>query len=75
VLGFSTQAFYKWRRQPCSQRDLEDAHLVNAIIDVHEEDPEFGYRLIADELIGRPRKVLNWETPAERLRALLGSGT
>jgi transposase InsO family protein len=50
VLGFSTQAFYKWQRQPCSLRDLEDAHLVNAIIDVHDDDPEFGYRFIADEL-------------------------
>jgi putative transposase len=50
VLGFSTQAFYKWRAQPCSDRDWADAHVVNAIVDVHADDPEFGYRFIADEL-------------------------
>lgn len=50
VLGFSTQAFYKWQARPCSDRDWADAHLVNAIRDVHGDDPEFGYRFIADEL-------------------------
>jgi transposase InsO family protein len=50
VLGFSPQAFYKWRARPCSQRDLDDAHLTNAIVDLHTDDPEFGYRFLADEL-------------------------
>ena len=50
VLGFSTQAFYKWRARPVSDRDWADAHVVNAIVDVHADDPEFGYRFIADEL-------------------------
>lgn len=50
VLGFSTQAYYKWLKAPCSRRDLDDAYLMNAIIDAHTEDPEFGYRFIADEL-------------------------
>ena len=50
VLGFSTQAFYKWRARPFSDRDWVDAHTTNAIVDVHADDPEFGYRFIADEL-------------------------
>lgn len=50
VLGFSPQAFYKWRSKPCSERDWADAHAINAIVDVHADDPEFGYRFIADEL-------------------------
>lgn len=50
VLGFSPQAFYKWVAAPCPARDLQDAYLTNAIIDAHRDDPEFGYRLIADEL-------------------------
>jgi transposase InsO family protein len=50
VLGFSPQAFYKWRASPCSDRDWHDAHLTNAIIDAHADDPAFGYRFIADEL-------------------------
>ena len=50
VLGFSTQAFYKWQADPVSERDYDDAHLVNVIRDVHDDDPEFGYRFISDEL-------------------------
>ena len=50
VLGFTTQAFYKWRKSPCSTRDLDDAYLTNALVDAHRDDPEFGYRFLADEL-------------------------
>ena len=50
VLGFSRQAYYAWAAEPCSQRDWDDAHLLNAIVDAHADDPEFGYRFIADEL-------------------------
>jgi len=50
VLGFSPQAFYKWRATPCSARDWADAHVVNVIVEIHADDPEFGYRFIADEL-------------------------
>jgi len=49
-LGFSPQAFYKWRATPCSARDWADAHVVNVIVEIHADDPEFGYRFIADEL-------------------------
>src|SRR5262245_43940912 len=50
MLGFSAQAFYKWHARPVSDRDWTDAHTINAIVDVHADDPEFGYRFIADEL-------------------------
>ena len=50
VLGFSKQAFYAWRRSRVSQRDWDDAHLINAALDIHHDDPGFGYRFIADEL-------------------------
>ncbi|MET9491182.1 IS3 family transposase [Nocardia sp. NPDC006630] len=53
VLGFSTQAFYKWKKSPVSQRDWDDAHLINAAYDIHADDPAFGYRFIADELPAR----------------------
>jgi putative transposase len=52
VLGFSKQAFYQWRANPLSQRDWDDAHLINAAIDIHHDDPEFGYRFITDQLAG-----------------------
>lgn len=50
VLGFTKQAFYKWAAAPISQRDWDEAHLLNAAVDVHADDPEFGHRFIADEL-------------------------
>jgi putative transposase len=50
TLGFSPQAFYKWQARPCSDRDLNDAWLTNALVDLHGDDPEFGYRFLTDEL-------------------------
>lgn len=50
VLGFSKQAFYRWRADPVTDRDWADAHLTNAAIDSHRDDPTFGYRFIADDL-------------------------
>jgi putative transposase len=50
VLGHSTQAYYAWLRQPVGQRDLDDAYFTNLLIDAYGDDPEFGYRLLADEL-------------------------
>jgi putative transposase len=39
VLGFTPQAFYKWRSNPISARDWSDAHLVDAARQVHADDP------------------------------------
>jgi transposase InsO family protein len=50
VLGFSTQAYYAWLKQPVGERELEDAYVINALIDAHVDDPAFGYRFLADEL-------------------------
>jgi transposase InsO family protein len=53
VLGISRQAYYQWRAAPVSQRDFDDAHLINAALDIHADDPADGYRFIADELARR----------------------
>jgi len=65
VLGFTTQAFYKWRTAPCSNRDYSDAQVVNAILDIHHDDPEFGYRFITDELIRK-----GWSVSENRVQRL-----
>jgi len=57
VLGFSKQAFYAWCKDPVSRRDWDDAHLINAAIDIHHDDPEFGYRFITDELVDQGIKA------------------
>ena len=50
VLGFSKQAFFAWRADPVSQRDWDNAHLINAALAIHGDEPAFGYRFIADEI-------------------------
>ena len=50
VLGFSEQAYYQWLKQPRSAREIEEAHLIGVLRELHEDDPEFGYRFLADEL-------------------------
>lgn len=50
VLGVTTQGYYKWLRSPVSDRDWDDAHLMNKLYDLHAEEPEFGYRSLSDEL-------------------------
>ena len=40
-------------QNPVPQRDWDDAHLINAALDIHADDPAFGYRFIADELPAR----------------------
>ncbi|TQL47407.1 transposase InsO family protein [Homoserinimonas aerilata] len=50
VLKIAKQPFYRWLRRPVADRDWDEAQLINAAIDVHRDDPVFGYRFIADEL-------------------------
>lgn len=50
ILGFSRQAYYAWAASPITDRDWDDAHVVQALRRAHADDPEFGYRLLADEL-------------------------
>jgi transposase InsO family protein len=50
VLGLTTQGYYKWLKAPVSQRDWDDAHVIDVVLDLHAEDPTLGYRFIADEL-------------------------
>lgn len=53
VLRFSKQGYYRWKENPVTDRDWADAHLVNAALKIHADDPAFGYRFIADELPGK----------------------
>lgn len=49
VLKLARQPYYRWLRDPVNQRELEEAYRANALFDAHRDDPEFGYRLLADE--------------------------
>lgn len=38
------------KKIPVTQRDWDNAHLINAAREIHDDDPAFGYRFIAAEL-------------------------
>ena len=50
VLGLSRQGYYQWLKDPVSQRDWDDAHLINVVLELHADDPTLGYRFLTDEL-------------------------
>jgi putative transposase len=49
VLKIARQPYYRWLNEPVSDRLLAEAYLTNAVFDAHRDDPEFGYRFLADE--------------------------
>ena len=50
VLKIARQPYYRWLAQPVGDAEWDEAHLANALFDAHRDDPEFGYRFLADEV-------------------------
>ena len=50
VLKLARQPYYRWLESPFTDGQLDEAWLANAIFDAHRDDPEFGYRFLADEV-------------------------
>jgi len=50
VLKIARQPYYRWLANPVTDLELEEADLANAVFDAHRDDPEFGYRFLADEV-------------------------
>lgn len=50
VLKLTRQPYYRWLAAPITNRDVEAAYLADAVFEAHRADPEFGYRLLADEV-------------------------
>jgi putative transposase len=49
VLNLARQPYYRWLAEPVTDAEWVVAHRANALFDAHDDDPEFGYRLLADE--------------------------
>src|SRR5689334_6720147 len=49
VLKLARQPYYRWLADPVTAAELREAYLANALFDAHRDDPEFGYRFLADE--------------------------
>lgn len=51
VLGVSTSGYYEWIKRPPSARDLEDAYVLDTIIDIHTTARQtYGVRRVHAEL-------------------------
>lgn len=49
VLKIARQPYYRWLAHPVIEAELVEAYRANALFDAHRDDPEFGYRFLADE--------------------------
>ncbi len=49
VLDLARQPYYRWLAAPVTEAELAEAYRANALFDAHRDDPEFGYRFLADE--------------------------
>ncbi|MFF7442713.1 IS3 family transposase [Streptomyces sp. NPDC008122] len=49
VLKLARQPYYRWLDKPVADAVLAESYRANALFDAHREDPEFGYRFLADE--------------------------
>ncbi|WP_433858062.1 IS3 family transposase [Streptomyces kronopolitis] len=52
VLKLARQPYYRWLDKPVTVTVLEESYRANALFDAHRDDPEFGYRFLADEARG-----------------------
>jgi len=50
VLKIARQPYYRWLACRVTDAEWYEAHLANAVFDAHRDDPEFGYRFLADEV-------------------------
>lgn len=50
VLDLCRADYYRWLGQPVTDGQLDAAWLANAVFDAHRDDPEFGYRFLAEEV-------------------------
>ncbi|MFA3835766.1 hypothetical protein [Streptomyces aureus] len=48
VLKLARQPYYRWLSRPVTDAVLEEASHANALSDARRDDPEFGYRFLAD---------------------------
>ena len=49
VLRLARQPYYRWLRDPVTDAELTEAYRADALFDAQRDDPQFGYRLLADE--------------------------
>ena len=67
VLKVARHPYYRWLTSPVTPAEVDEAYRANALFDAHKDDPEFGYRFLADEARDAG------ESMAERMISMLSS--
>ena len=49
VLNLARRPYYRWLADPVTDAEWGAARRANALLDAHRDDPEVGYRFLADE--------------------------
>ena len=49
LLKLARQPYHRWLAKPVGHAELVRAYRADALFDAHRDDPEFGYRFLADE--------------------------
>jgi putative transposase len=70
VLKLARQPYYRWLADPITDREVLQPYRADALVDAHRDDPEFGYRFLADE--AREAGEVMCERTAWRLCSDLG---
>lgn len=52
VLKLSRQPYYRWLANPVTPSEVVEAYRANTLFDAHQDDAEFGHRLLAEEAAG-----------------------
>jgi hypothetical protein len=50
VLKLVRQDYYRWLADPVTKSERCEAYVADALFEAHRDDPEFGYRFLADEV-------------------------
>ena len=70
VLDIARQPFYRWLDRPVTDAELVGAYRADALFDAHRDDPEFGYRFLADEARAAGQPMV--ERTARKIRSGMG---
>lgn len=49
VIKLARESYYRWPANLVTDAEFVEAYRVNTLFDAHADDPEFGYRFLADE--------------------------
>ena len=81
VLKLARAPYYRWLTDPVTSRELTQAYRADALFEAHRDDPQFGYRFLADEarVAGEPMaqlrvrasKLKGVEVPPERAPSMI----